>query len=55
MSESVPAGWEVNELRELGKCVRGLTYSPDDINGTGLLVLRSSNIKNGRLSFCKAP
>ena len=32
-------------------CIRGLTYSPDDISETGLLVLRSSNIQSGRISL----
>jgi type I restriction enzyme S subunit len=29
----------------VGKIVSGLTYSPDDINDDGILVLRSSNVK----------
>jgi type I restriction enzyme S subunit len=40
-------GWEELPLSKLGKTVPGLTYSPNDVRQTGLLVLRSSNIKNG--------
>ena len=47
----IPKNWEVVRLRNLGTCVRGLTYSPDDVEQSGLLVLRSSNIKNGELAF----
>lgn len=43
--------WEEKELSELGKLVSGLTYSPDDVRDTGLLVLRSSNIQNGTISL----
>ena len=52
MSESVvPDGWEIKRLQDVGRCVRGLTYSPDDVAEKGLLVLRSSNIQDGRLTF----
>ena len=51
MSDALPKYWKIKSLREVGKCVRGLTYSPDDVTESGLLVLRSSNIQNGRLAF----
>ena len=47
----LPLDWEVKKLGELGKVVSGLTYDPSQINGEGVLVLRSSNIKNRRLEF----
>ena len=43
--------WEEKRLGEIGSIVSGLTYSPSDIHEDGVLVLRSSNIQNGRLSF----
>ncbi|MGP5644991.1 restriction endonuclease subunit S [Psychrobacter celer] len=44
--------WEEVQLSEIGKCIAGLTYSPSDVvEDSGLLVLRSSNIQNGVLSF----
>lgn len=45
--------WEEKKLGELGKSIIGLTYSPDDITtkDEGILVLRSSNIRNGKLVF----
>jgi type I restriction enzyme S subunit len=54
MSEviNVPHGWEVKALKSMGSCKNGLTYSPDDIvEGEGLLVLRSSNIKDSQIVF----
>ena len=39
--------WEIKELNELGNLINGLTYSPTDVKDNGLLVLRSSNIRNG--------
>ena len=49
----VPNGWKVTKLKNIGKCVPGLTYSPSDVvdDGQGVLVLRSSNIQNGKTSF----
>lgn len=43
--------WKTVKLKQIGKCLTGLTYSPDDVVNDGLLVLRSSNIQGGRLSF----
>ena len=45
------ADWEEKKLGDVGSIVSGLTYSPDDINEDGILVLRSSNVQNRRLSF----
>lgn len=45
----IPQEWEVATLGKLGKVMSGLTYSPNDISDTGILVLRSSNIQNGML------
>ena len=43
--------WEEKKLGDYGKLINGLTYSPNNIVENGLLVLRSSNIQNGQLSF----
>lgn len=45
------ADWEEKRLGDVGSIISGLTYSPDDINEDGILVLRSSNVQNRRLSF----
>ena len=49
----IPADWSIQRFKNLGKCWNGLTYSPDDMcdEGNGTLVLRSSNIQNGKLVF----
>lgn len=49
----IPEHWEVRRLKQLGKNYNGLTYSPNDICGSedGILVLRSSNIKDNKLCF----
>jgi type I restriction enzyme S subunit len=44
-------GWVEVRLDKLGELVSGLTYSPDDIRESGLLVLRSSNVQNGRIAL----
>jgi type I restriction enzyme S subunit len=49
----VPAHWEIKRLKFLGDIVLGLTYSPENITNedNGILVLRSSNIQDGKLKF----
>ena len=41
--------WKETRLGQLGELVSGLTYGPDDVRATGLLVLRSSNVQNGKI------
>jgi type I restriction enzyme S subunit len=43
--------WEVKKLGEIGECIIGLTYSPDNVRDSGKLVLRSSNIQGSVLRF----
>ena len=43
--------WEETRLEKLGKLISGLTYSPDDVRDSGLLVLRSSNVQNGEIAL----
>lgn len=44
-------GWKITKLSKLGETISGLTYAPSDIRESGLLVLRSSNIKDGRIAL----
>lgn len=41
--------WEQRKLPEFVSFFNGLTYTPDDVQETGTLVLRSSNVKNGEV------
>ncbi len=43
--------WKETRLSKLGDLVSGLTYSPEDVRDSGLLVLRSSNVQDGIISF----
>ncbi|WP_039985505.1 restriction endonuclease subunit S, partial [Brumicola pallidula] len=44
--------WTEIHLNDIGKCITGLTYSPSDVvEKDGMLVLRSSNVQNGKLAF----
>ena len=47
----IPAEWDVVSLGSVAEPLIGLTYSPRDVRDFGQLVLRSSNIQNGRLTF----
>jgi len=44
-------GWEEKTLGEIGECIIGLTYSPDNVKESGTLVLRSSNVQGNSLCF----
>ncbi len=43
--------WRETRLNSLGELVSGLTYSPNDVRDSGLLVLRSSNVQNGEIAI----
>lgn len=41
--------WEQRKLTDFVDFYAGLTYTPSDVQGTGTLVLRSSNVSNGEI------
>lgn len=45
--------WQEKKLGEFSKFLRGHSYNSTNVKNSGLLVLRSSNIKNGRLILDK--
>ena len=50
----IPNHWKVTKLKFIGDAIGGLTYAPNNVvdnENEGVLVLRSSNIQNGRLSL----
>jgi type I restriction enzyme S subunit len=47
----IPEDWDVVPMGQVSECLIGLTYSPLNVQDFGTLVLRSSNVQNGRLAF----
>lgn len=50
----IPNHWKVTKLKFIGDAIGGLTYAPNNVvdnENEGVLVLRSSNIQNGKLSL----
>lgn len=49
----IPESWNVKRLKFVGKSIIGITYNPTQVTDeeNGKLVLRSSNVQNGVLSF----
>lgn len=47
----IPKEWKVKKFKHIGESIIGLTYSPDDIKDEGTLVLRSTNIQNGKIDL----
>jgi len=48
---ALPHGWEWGRLGEIGYTNIGLTYTPSNISDTGMPVLRSNNIQDGKLDL----
>ena len=46
-----PEDWEERKLGDVAEVINGLTYSPDNIKEKGVLVLRSSNVQEGKIVF----
>jgi len=47
----VPAGWCWVRMGAVGETNIGLTYSPSDVGGIGIPVLRSSNVQKGQIDL----
>ena len=47
----LPYGWSWSRISSIGTTNIGLTYKPTDIADEGTIVLRSSNIKNGKIDL----
>ena len=44
--------WKKHSLGEIGETIIGLTYKPSDVvDNNGIIVFRSSNIKNGMIDY----
>ena len=48
----IPQSWEWTRICNITQSYIGLTYSPSEVSSQGTIVLRSSNIKNGKLDLC---
>ena len=48
----IPQSWCWTRICNITQSYIGLTYSPSDVSSQGTIVLRSSNIKNGKLDLC---
>lgn len=47
----IPSNWKWCFYKNIGDSGIGLTYKPSNINNTGMIVLRSSNIQEGKLDL----
>ena len=50
-ANEIPDNWEWVKLSQIAYSYIGLTYSPDNISSNGTIVLRSSNIQNGKMDY----
>lgn len=49
----IPKSWCWTRICNITQSYIGLTYSPSEVSSQGTIVLRSSNIKKGRLDLCE--
>lgn len=47
----IPSNWKWCRLSDIGSTNIGLTYHPCDVKEKGTLVIRSSNIQNGKMDY----
>ena len=50
-ADNIPSNWRWVKLNEIAHSYIGLTYSPSNISSDGIIVLRSSNIQNGKIDY----
>lgn len=51
MTRKLPNGWCWGQMANVGDTFIGLTYSPKDVSDSGIPVLRSSNIQEGKIDL----
>lgn len=44
-------GWDVKKITDCCDAITGITYKPDDLDDSGMIVLRSGNIQNGTIDY----
>ncbi len=47
----IPKGWEWVRICDISRSYIGLSYAPNEVSQNGIIVLRSSNIKNGKIDL----
>lgn len=47
----IPENWMWVRLQDIGSTNIGLTYHPTDVSNNGTIVIRSSNIQNGKMDY----
>ena len=50
-ANEIPDNWKWVKLSQIAHSYIGLTYSPSNISSKGTIVLRSSNIQNGKMDY----
>ena len=50
-ANEIPDNWKWVKLSQIAHSYIGLTYSPSNVSSNGTIVLRSSNIQNGKMDY----
>lgn len=51
LKREIPEGWEVKSVNDVSSICRGVSYKPNDLQASGVLILRGNNIENNHIVY----
>lgn len=51
LKREVPEGWKVKSVNDVSSICRGVSYKPNDLRESGVLILRGNNIENNHIVY----
>ena len=51
LKREIPEGWEVKSVNDVSSICRGVSYKPNDLQESGVLILRGNNIENNHIVY----
>ena len=51
LKREIPEGWEVKSVNDVSSICRGVSYKPNDLQESGVLILRGNNIENNHVVY----
>ena len=51
LKREIPEGWKVKSVNDVSSICRGVSYKPNDLQESGVLILRGNNIENNHIVY----
>ena len=51
LKREIPEGWKVKSVNDVSSICRGVSYKPNDLQESGILILRGNNIENNHIVY----